>query len=197
MHANTPFIRFRFNPEKALHTIIFLAKKEPDLSISIPKLMAVQWLADISHLNDYARPVNGGRWIADDVSPLHKNLYGLLLRDPWISHDTSNDNLNDWPFKLNGNKAEAFDSSTVNLELFSPSDIDSLEEALSKLKDDKQSFYKTSYPELCNHKAYHFARRRSSLDINYIDMLDASDNDYNKKIKYLCEISYFADSIVF
>jgi hypothetical protein len=79
------WIRFDFNPEKALEALIFVANERPNISFYY--IVKILYYADKDHLNRYGRPILGDRYIAMEHGPVPSVVYDMLGRDEFLDED--------------------------------------------------------------------------------------------------------------
>lgn len=72
-------IEFKFNKQKAIETILYLAKKRP--SIDKMSLYKFLFFADVEHLNRYGRPIIGDYYVAMQFGPVPSHVKNLLEKD--------------------------------------------------------------------------------------------------------------------
>lgn len=162
-------IFFKFNKEKALETILYLANKRP--SIDTMSLYKFMFFSDVKHLNEYGRPIFGGHYVAMKFGPVPSEVKNLVEKKT-----TDFDRLD---YMLTANRK-------ANTDLLSESDIRVLDFVYEKYKS-------LSARELSNlsheHIAWINARKNlfcNNPGINYADMIE---NEYTKE--YLMENSRF------
>lgn len=76
MMYNDIMIEFGFNPEKAKEVILYLSSL--DRGISKMRLLKFMFFADIYHINKYARPILGDRYVAMQHGPVLSTLYNMI-----------------------------------------------------------------------------------------------------------------------
>ncbi|MFA7657998.1 MAG: Panacea domain-containing protein [Candidatus Gastranaerophilaceae bacterium] len=164
-------IKFNFNKQKAIETILYLANK--DGLITKMRLLKFVFFADLYHVNKYGRPILGDSYFAMKNGPVLSKLYDML------KHSTT-----DYLVKDN-NLIES--CREFNPEYFSKSDIDALDYAFVQY-----SQYETmQLSELTHsHKTWLRAVRREPKSKNAkICWEDFFDNENNEDIPYLQEVS--------
>ena len=109
-------IKFGFNKQKAIETILYLSSK--DNSISKMRLLKFMFFADLYHINKYGRPILGDNYVAMEYGPVHSKLYDLIK--------SSCDDYKVVDKKLIVPKRKP------NLDYFSKSDIEALEYAFNQ-----------------------------------------------------------------
>ena len=120
-------LRFQFNADKALQAIIWLANQKP--GITYHTILKVLFYADKRHLNDHGRPVIGDDYAALEWGPVASTTYDILKSD---AHALRQHGISEVPFSVRGSSRHVRTSNEPNMEVFSESDIECLEWALSK-----------------------------------------------------------------
>lgn len=69
-------IRFDFNPEKAIETILFIAQNAPIPDIY--HVCKILYFADKAHLEKYGRSINGDDYVAMRNGPVPSNVYDII-----------------------------------------------------------------------------------------------------------------------
>jgi hypothetical protein len=142
-----PRITFPFSPRKAVAALHFLAglmsspRRVEHPMLHFKGIMAVLWIADVRHFQEYGRPVTGTRWQAYPQGPIPGDVFALLKGDPlWLAELPETHYA--VPFELQG------DCITRNLRIpfgydpkriLNQSDRDALEKAVATAKDLKRT----------------------------------------------------------
>ncbi len=121
--------RYRINYAKAIEAIVWLAKQKP--GIDIYHVVKVLFYADKKHLNKYARPILGDTYICANYGPLPSGIHDLITEDSWLSPDY---------LQIVADSVKIEKSPYIritalrepNMEYFSGTDIDCLEESLEE-----------------------------------------------------------------
>jgi uncharacterized phage-associated protein len=117
-------IRFRFNPNKALQAIMWLAQQSP--GITLHTIVKVCFYADKKHLNRYGRPVFGDRYRAMPYGPVGSGVYDILKHEPLYLELVGRDT---FPFVVEGRHVRSIEGISPDLSVFSESDVEVLKEA--------------------------------------------------------------------
>lgn len=72
-------IRFNLNQQKAIEVLVWLSQRMPGLTPG--KIAKLLYFADKDHLNRYARPILGDRYIAMEHGPVPSFIYDALKKD--------------------------------------------------------------------------------------------------------------------
>jgi uncharacterized phage-associated protein len=115
-------IRFRFNREKAIEVILYVAQRVPDsTSHSVNKIL---YFADKLSLERYGRLIVGGDYYAMEHGPVSSQAYRLI--------QNVRDNIGDNPgFSVRG-KASIVPLRNPDLDYLSQADLECLDEALAQ-----------------------------------------------------------------
>ena len=113
MPAQTPKIRFTFNPQKAVEAIIWIIRRGES---NIYNILKIFYEADKYHLNKYVRPVTGDHYVAMQFGTVPSGIYDLTKNPPEKTG-----------FTKHGNRLKADKGREVYLGLFSESDFEALE----------------------------------------------------------------------
>ncbi len=118
---------FRFDPEKALEVILYIAgkAKTPD----IYHVQKILYFADLEHLEDYGRFICGDSYIAMSHGPVPSGVYDII-KDVSSERPSSYDVESKEAFSVDGYyivpKREA------NISFFSKSDLKCLDESIAR-----------------------------------------------------------------
>lgn len=118
-------LRFRFNAQKALQVILWLAQKKQ--GITFHTILKVLFYADKYHLNRYGRPIVGDDYAARQYGPVASTTYDILKGDELALEQLHCDQR---PFDVRG--YQVFTKVDPNLEVFSDSDLEALKWALAE-----------------------------------------------------------------
>lgn len=116
---------FRFDPEKALETILFISKKVPD-TYHIGKII---YFADLQHLEKFGRFISGDYYCALKDGPVPSGTYDII-KDVRESRNPRYAISAEKAFSVNGYNVNP--KRDPNLDFFSESDISCLSEAIEK-----------------------------------------------------------------
>ena len=109
-------IKFQFNRQKAIETVLYLSNKE--YGISRMRLLKYIFFADLYHLNKYGRPILGDYYVAMKNGPVLSKLYNLIKKS-CDAFDVVDDKL-------------VMPKRSSDLEYLSASDIEALEYAFNQ-----------------------------------------------------------------
>ena len=119
-------LRFRFDPEKALHLVLFVAQHVPNATFHT--ISKVIYFADKLHLQRYGRLICGDSYVAMKHGPVPSEIYDMMKDvrgDGFSEHwQTARES-----FKVEG-KATVVPCRVPDLEVFSDSDLECLKEAI-------------------------------------------------------------------
>ena len=122
-------IQKNFDPEKAVEIILYIANRAqiPD----IYQVLKVIYFADIKHLHEYGRFMNGDRYIAMEKGPVPSGAYDIVknVRGDGI-YDCDHAKAS---FQIGGdNKYKILPFRDADLDIFSKSEIKFLDESIDK-----------------------------------------------------------------
>jgi len=176
-------IKYHMNYRKAIEVIVWLGNKKP--GIDIYHIAKVLFYADKLHVNKYARPIIGDTYKNMDYGPVPSGVRDLITGDEW----------------LNPNDLELIQESIIidksrypsiislrapNLNYFSGTDIECLEESLKKYGD-------MTFDELKNlthdERCYLATEERGTID--YSLMVDEENPNRDEILKNMAETSAY------
>jgi len=134
--AKAPVVRLTPDLNKIVEAILFVLKIARDRGKIVTQYDVVKtlFIADRRHLNEYGRPITFDNYYAMRHGPVPRNAYNLLKGDrltvqatgaepPWTSEP------------IPGSNARKFQANTVpSEEVFSPSEIEIIEESFTVVK---------------------------------------------------------------
>ena len=123
-------IKFKFNREKAIETLVWLAAECP--GIDFFHIVKILYFADKDHLQKYARPILGDTYIAMEHGPVPSWSYDLLKKDPLLDPDTLHAIANGIAVGKEDEVPCVTARRAPNLDLFSQTDLECLREAVEK-----------------------------------------------------------------
>ena len=174
MCAPVQKIKFTFNKQKAIETILFFANARED-RLSVMHMLKFIYYADVFHLNKYDRPIIGDSYYAMKNGPVASHTYDILKAT-----------CVDYKIKPEGYIKKIIPLRQPDLDYFSDTDIEIMEFVLEKFKD-----FDAEQMSIETHKtkAWKNAWDKKSFiakqsEMNYEDFLDSVDPN---KIKYLKE----------
>lgn len=151
---------FKFDPEKAIESILYITKftKIPD----IYHTLKVLYFADKEHLNDYGRFICGDSYIAMKDGPVPHRTYDIVkdVRDDRQGMQTDHAKKS---FDIY-DKYMISPLRNADLGFFSISDLECIDEAINKYGP--LSFRKLK--KLSHDAAYHSADENSFIDLNQL-----------------------------
>ncbi len=163
---------FRFDPEKALETILFIAAKVPD-TYHIGKII---YFADLQHLENYGRFISGDYYCALKDGPVPSGTYDIIK-------DVREDRRP--RYELSAHESFSVDGYDVkpkrlaNFDLFSKSDISCLETAIEKYGS--LSFGKLK--QISHDSAYDSADENGEISIAEIAKMLPNADDVIENLK--------------
>jgi uncharacterized phage-associated protein len=177
-------IHFKTSYDKIIETIILLASKKP--GIDIYHLAKVLFFADKLHVNKYFRPVTTDTYIKLPYGPVPSTAYDIIKGNSWLSPN----HLEKISITLSiGGKETHYRTKALrepDLSYFSKSDLECLEEAMSRYGDlSFDELYVLSHAERC----YYDTEDKDKIDYA---LLITEDNPYRDVIiDHMREISHY------
>lgn len=155
-------IEFRFNKQKAIEAILYLANKRP--SIDKMSLYKFLFFADIEHLNKYGRPIIGDFYVAMPFGPVPSQVKDLLEKEQHSEFDIDE-------YMITATRQS-------NTDYLSISDMEILDQIYGR-------YCNYSARQLSNlsheHKAWINARKlnpnKNNNKLDYKDMIDPCNTD--------------------
>lgn len=185
MATTKPLPRLRPNYRKILEAILYLVNEAERRKTSVTEYDIVKsiFVADVAHLNQYARPITFDNFVAMEHGPVPSATRNVLQPDfnplfhygeeqwpLWTRERSPEDGASAYKF-VNARRRE-------NLRVLSETDVHALSEALSVVKSLKFAGVRN---ETHKHPAYTeaWARRgdKKAADMDYTKLLDAEDNE--------------------
>lgn len=120
-------IRFNINYQKALHSILWIARAND--GINIYNLLKVFFSADCYHLNHYGRPVTGDAYIAMEYGLVPSVVYNIIKGDEITLNFLG---INEVPFNIKNHILKPKDNVQINEGLLSESDMEALHYGLEE-----------------------------------------------------------------
>lgn len=155
-------IEFKFNKQKAIEAILYLANKRP--SIDKMSLYKFLFFADIEHLNRYGRPIFGGYYVAMPKGPVPSQVSDLLEHE-------NNPEFDIIDYMITATRKE-------NQEYLSTTDMEVLDQIYGKYGNysaPELSDLSHKHPAWINAKKFNVFKNNNKLD--YIDMIDPCNVD--------------------
>jgi len=152
--------RFRFDPEKALNLVLYVAKEIPPATFHT--ISKVIYFADKLHLQRYGRLICGDSYVAMKHGPVPSEIYDMMK-------DVRGDGFSEhWAvarkaFQVQG-KATVVPSEAPDLGVFSKSDLECLNESIKTYGH--LDFAKLT--ELSHDEAWHATDDNDMIDIEQI-----------------------------
>lgn len=126
-------IRYRVNFEKAVETILWLAREKPDIDIyHIGKTI---FYAEKLHLNRYARPLIGDAYQRGDYGPFPSTVRDIVhQKSNWLDNECIQKCVDSFNVKY-GLYATPIPKRSPDMDFFSETDIECLRNALKAVGD--------------------------------------------------------------
>lgn len=122
--------RFKFNWEKAIQAIDFIAQKQPGVTqYYVSKIM---FFADREHVLDYGRPITGDRYMAMEHGPVPTAILNLLKNDSGYPDEMIDLLHSRIGIEPEGNKQHVYSKGTDEFPDLSGTDKQYLAEAVEK-----------------------------------------------------------------
>ena len=176
-------IRFKLSYAKAIEALVWLAKMKP--GIDIYHVAKVLFYADKMHVNKYLRPILGDTYIRMDYGPVPSCVLDLIKKNMWLSPNqkesigASLDIDSDNNFELRALR-------DPNMDYFSKSDIECLNDSLHKYGDlPFDELYKLTHSERC------YIKTDQNEKIDYALLIDEDDSLRNETIDHMRELSQY------
>lgn len=160
--------------EKAIEAMVWLANKNP--GIDIYHVAKILYYAEKIHLNRYGRPIIGATYIRMEFGQVPSEVRDLITKNIWMVEP---DYLERFSAAIKISK-EPYDKlkalRKADMNYFSDTDIECLEESLKKYKD-------LSFKQLkkTSHKERTWLDTERNDDIDYLLMID-DDNENKEEI---------------
>jgi hypothetical protein len=183
--TNNPLPRLRPNHRKILEAVLYLINEAEQRKIYVTEYDLVKsiFVADVAHLNQYARPITFDNFVAMEYGPVPSATRDVLQPEynPLFQYSDEQ-----WPLWTRERSPEDGASAyrfvkprrRANLRVLSETDVHALSEALSVVKSLKFAGVKK---ETHKHPAYTdaWARRgdKKVADMDYAKLLDAEDDE--------------------
>ena len=172
-------INYRTNPRKALEVILWCASKRP--GVDFHTILKVLFFADVTHLNNYGRPIVGDDYVALPHGPVPQTTYDILKGDPLIRDALQ---LASLPFVVvGGYRVQA--EREPDLDYLSESDLEALEEGWAKCA---HLGFSARTEVSHQHPAWQNARNAGRHLMDYADFLEGE----NRAPERLHDIAEFA-----
>jgi len=166
-------IRWRFDYDKAIEIIVWLANRRP--GIDIYHVAKVVYFAEKLHLNRYARPIVGDTYINMDYGQVPSGIRDLITDNPLLSPDHLQKVADS--FVVQKSPHPSLKSlREPNMDYFSGTDIQCLEESL-------REYGEKSFSELKRiaHDEKSYLRTGLNQPIDYTLLID-DDNPNREEI---------------
>ena len=123
-----------FNKDVALQAMLYILSKLG--KIDLHKVSKILYFADRSHLSKYARSITGDDYIKMSYGPVPSNVYDIMkaIRGESFFANTPEAKELERYFKFVNSK-DIIALSDVNMDYLSESDVECLDEAITKCKD--------------------------------------------------------------
>jgi len=125
---NQRYEKFSFKKEKAFEVLVYIAASVSDLY----HILKIIYFADKAHLSRYGRFINGDSYVAMKDGPVPSQSYDIIkaLRKDGL-YNLSKEDFES--ISVEGNTVTA--NRIANLDFFSDTDIECLDESVKKYKD--------------------------------------------------------------
>lgn len=177
-------IFYRMNYTKAIESIVWLANKYPN--IDIYHVAKILYFAEKTHLNKYGRPIIGATYIRMDFGQVPSEVRDLITKNTWMVEP---DYLKCFSKSVEINK-DPYEKLTslrnADINLFSDTDIECLEESLSKYGD-------LTFAQLkeISHTEKTWIDTEQNEKIDYLLMVDGENEDKEEIIEDIRELSQY------
>lgn len=178
---------YRINYEKAIETLVWLANKNPN--IDIYHIAKILYFAEKTHLNRYGRPIIGATYTRMDFGQCPSEIRDLITKNAWMVEP---DYLERFSAAIEINK-EPYDKlkslRNANMNYFSDTDIECLEESLDK-------YVGLSFDQLkkISHEERTWIDTEPNEKIDYLLMVDEENED---KEEIIADIRALSQCVIF
>jgi len=177
-------ILYRMDYEKAIEALVWLAHKNP--GIDIYHVAKILYFAEKTHLNRYGRPILGATYIKMPFGQAPSEIRDLITENVWMVDPEYIERL----FSAIKIKKEPYDKlislREPDINYFSETDIECLEESLNKYKDLTFNDLKRISRE---EKTWNETEPSDKID--YILMVDDENKDKEEIIKEIRSTSQY------
>ena len=174
---------YKISYNKAIEVIVWLANMQP--GIDIYHVVKIMFFADKLHLNKYARPLVGDRYIKMQYGPVPSAIKDLITKNMWLSPQQSEkistaiDIIDEKHYKI-------IPKRKADLSFFSKSDISCLTESFENYKNATfEELYTLTHQEPC----YIEAEEKGSID--YALMVNNDNPNRDFIINHISETSQY------
>ena len=181
-------IKYKVDPEKAVETILLLSTLKD--GIDLYHIAKIIFYAEKEHINRYARPIIGDRYICGKDGPVPSKIRDLVQgKELYLSIDDLQ--AIHKAIKISKSEDEEFPHisplRTPDMDIFSESDIECLLEAFKKYGD-------LSFPELrkLTHDELCYYESSRDKEINYSLLIDKENKDRDDILKEMSETAKYA-----
>ena len=178
--ADQPLIRFRLNWEKAIEALVWLAQQKPHMTFF--HLAKVLFFADKMHLQRYARPILGDRYIAMEHGPVPSVVYNILKMDSFLDPDILDAAAESFEVSRSGSHPSIEAKRKPDLDRFSETDVQCLQKAL-----DQYGSLPVSQLRRLTHQERAFTEAPVNGEMDYALMIDDDVPDRDEFIKEIRE----------
>lgn len=184
----SPKIKYKVNSEKAIETILFLSTLKK--GIDLYHIAKIIFYAEKDHINKYARPIIGDKYICGKDGPFPSKIRDLVhggepylnLDDLQAIHKTISISKNDEKEFPHINPLREPD-----MDFFSESDIECLLGAFKKYGN--LSF--SELRELTHHELFYYKSAKDK-EIDYLLLVDEENINRNDILKEMSETAEYA-----
>lgn len=175
MSTSETKIKFNFNKQKAIETILYFLNVAHKKTLTVMHLLKFLYYADKYHLEKYDRPILGDVYYAMGNGPVASNVYDMLKKS-----------CDDYKSTGWGKNSKVTACRDANLDYFSDTDIEAFNFVIDKYKDfDAEQLSKESHLT----KAWQNAWKKKKIYALRSEMAyeDFYDNINPGKIEFLKE----------
>jgi uncharacterized phage-associated protein len=181
---------FRFDEEKALSVILYIAKElwdpnrkgKPDFH----KIFKILYFADQKHLVRYGRPVVGDYYVAMEHGPVPSNIYDILKS---VRGDSIFDDVKGFGSYFDVKSHYVYPKKAPDMDAFSESDVECLKESMEenqyltfkelKKKSHDEAYDKATKDDKISYRAMARAAGADSAMIAYMRTLSENERIFN------------------
>jgi len=164
-------MRTKFDPEKALEAILYIA---PKVNGDMYKLLKMLYLADKLHLENHGSLITGDSYYALDYGPVATNTYDILKYVKGIRENDCGLPLAREALSIDGNEITVM--RDANLDWLSRSDIKCIKSVIKE--HGSKSFGELK--RLTHDDAYHATQRNHIMDLHAIAATLPNGADVNQ-----------------
>ena len=183
-------IKYKVNSEKAIETILLLSTLKD--GIDLYHVAKIIFYAEKEHINKYARPIIGDRYICGEHGPFPSKIRDLVHgKEPYLNTDDLQGIHKAITVSKGDNEEFPHISPLRNpdMDFFSESDIECLFEAFKKYGDlSFPELRKLTHEELC----YYTSFRDGEKEIDYSLLVDNENENRDDILNEMSETAKYA-----